>query len=541
MKITFLGATHEVTGSMTYIEVGRHRLLVDCGMEQGKDIYVNQTLPVSAKAVDAVFLTHAHIDHSGNLPLLYKEGYRGPIYATEATTNLCRIMLMDCAAIQESEAEWQNRKNDRANKPEVEPLYTSEDAENVLKQFIPMSFGEKKQVEEDVIVRFGSAGHLLGAAHIELWLTEDGVTKKIVFSGDVGNTDRPLVGDPEPVEEADYVVLESTYGDRLHEPHDGEHAYVLQLAQVMDRTFSRGGNLVIPAFAVGRTQEILYFIRQIKEEGLVKSRPDFKVVLDSPLAVEATAVFQQTPREYFDDNTRAVLDAGNNPIFFDGLTLSVSTEESKAINFDEEPKVIISASGMCEAGRIRHHLKHNLWRPECTVLFVGYQTAGTLGRVLLDGAETVKLFGEEISVQAELATIDGISGHADQSGLVNWLGGFRKKPELVLINHGEDAVCEGFAEYLRYELGYRTAAPFSGAQYDLISGECVVQAEGVPVEKKAAVSAETTRLLEALKNALNSLTKLVAQMKTRGNKEIKKLTSEIEKLVKKHTAEEKEE
>ena len=533
MKITFLGAAHEVTGSLSYLEAGGKRILVDCGMEQGRDIYVNQSIPVSANAIDAVFLTHAHIDHSGNLPLLYKMGYRGPVYATEATMNLCRIMLMDCAAIQESEAEWQNRKNDRAGTPAVEPLYTAEEARAVLQQFIPLSFGEKKQIEENIEVRFGDAGHLLGASHIELWLTEDNATKKIVFSGDVGNSDRPLIRDPQAVTEADFVVLESTYGDRLHEPHEGDRAYILQMARILERTFARGGNVVIPAFAVGRTQEILFFLRQIKEEGLVKSRPNFKTVLDSPLAVEATAVFQQTPHEYFDEETQDILARGINPVFFDELYLSVSTDESKAINADTEPKVIISASGMCEAGRIRHHLKHNLWRPECTILFVGYQTAGTLGRVLLDGARQVRLFGEEISVKAELATIDGISGHADRDGLLRWLSAFEHKPETVFVNHGEDHVCDVFAAYLAEE-GYHAAAPYSGAVYDLISGECLVRAEGIPVEEKTvSVKTESGRLFEALEAALASLGKLVRGMKGRSNKEIKKITEEIGKIIKK--------
>ena len=535
MKITFLGAAHEVTGSLTYIEVGSRKILVDCGMEQGKDIYVNQSVPVAAEALDAVFLTHAHIDHSGNLPLLYKMGYRGPIYTTEATMNLCQIMLMDCAAIQESEAEWQNRKNGRAGKPGVEPLYTAEHARAVLQQFIPLSFGERKMIEENIEVRFGDAGHLLGASHVELWLTENDITKKIVFSGDVGNSDRPLIRDPQPVEEGDYVVLESTYGDRLHEPHAGDRAYILQMARILDRTFARGGNVVIPAFAVGRTQEILFFLREIKEEGLVKTRPGFKTVLDSPLAVEATAVFQQTPHEYFDEETQQVLARGMNPVFFDELYLSVSTEESRAINEDKEPKVIISASGMCEAGRIRHHLKHNLWRPESTILFVGYQTAGTLGRLLLDGAKEIKLFGEDISVKAELATIDGISGHADRDGLVSWLSSFRKKPERVFINHGEDKVCDTFAAFLKEEKGYSAVAPYSGAVYDLISGECLVQAEGIPVEeRKREAKTESSRFYDALEAALSSLGRLVRSMKSRSHKEIRKLTEEIEKIIKKY-------
>ncbi len=540
MKITFLGADHEVTGSMTYLEAGGSRILVDCGMEQGRDMFVNQTLPIGADQVDAVFLTHAHIDHSGNLPLLYKQGFRGPVYATEATTNLCRIMLMDSAAIQESEVEWQNRKNDRAGRAPVEPLYTKEDAAGVLGRFIPVPFGEKKQVEENVTVRFGNAGHLLGASHIELWLTEDGVTKKIVFSGDVGNSDRPLISDPQPVDEADYVVIESTYGDRLHEPHEGSDAYVLQLARAIEKVLGRGGNLVIPSFAVGRTQEILYFIRQIKEDNMIPSLPHFKVVLDSPLAVEATAVFQQTPRDYFNEDARALLDAGINPVFFDGLELSVSSEESKAINMDPEPKVIISASGMCEAGRIRHHLKHNLWRPESGVLFVGYQTAGTLGRYLLDGADMVKLFGEEIAVQAELLTMQGISGHADRNGLAAWLNSLGTKPDRVFVNHGEAASCDSFALYLHEEFGYDTAAPYSGSVYDLITGDALVQAVGIPVEKedkgREAKAGETgaPSLFKSLLAAGERLLSVIGTMKERGDKEIRKMISDIDRLINKY-------
>ena len=530
MKLTFLGAAHEVTGSATYLEAGGKRLLVDCGMEQGKDIFVNQTLPVNADQIDSVFLTHAHIDHSGNLPLLYKQGYRGPVYATEATKHLCEIMLEDCARIQESEAAWQNRKNGRAGRDAVEPLYTSDDVRGILSQFVPLPYGVRTPAEENIDVRFGNAGHLLGAAHIELWLRENGEERKVVFSGDVGNSGRPLIDDPQPVEEADYVILESTYGDRLHAPHEGDRAYTLQLPAILDRTFARGGNVVIPSFAVGRTQELLFFLRRIKEEGLVKSRPHFRVVLDSPLAVEATAIFQQTLPAYYDDETRSLLENGIDPVFFPDLTVSVSSEESKALNTDPEPKVILSSSGMCEAGRIRHHLKHNLWRPECTVLFVGYQTEGTLGRILLDGADKVKLFGEEIRVKAELATIDGISGHADRDGLAAWLNAFKKRPARVFINHGEAASVDHFAEYLKKEYGWKTEAPYSGASFDLLKDRWLRRAKPFPVRREAP--AETA--YAALCAAAEKLLALVRSMKGRTNKELKDMTGELEELTEKH-------
>ncbi|MBQ4424920.1 MAG: MBL fold metallo-hydrolase [Lachnospiraceae bacterium] len=539
MRITFLGATHEVTGSMTYLEVGAHKYLVDCGMEQGKDIFVNQSLPVKAAEIEAVFLTHAHIDHSGNIPLLYKEGFRGSVYASEATVNLCRIMLLDSASIQETEADWQNRKNARAGKGKAEPIYTIEDAQESLRLFVPLPFDQETQVGENVVARFGDAGHLLGASHIELWLTESGETRKIVFSGDVGNSRRPLIRDPQPVEDADYVVLESTYGTRLHGSHEGNLEYVMQLAAIFEETFSRGGNVIIPSFAVGRTQELLYTIRQIKEEQMVPALPDFRVILDSPLAVEATAVFQQTERSYFNEEAQALLDAGKNPVYFEGLEVSVSTEESKAINFDPQPKVIISASGMCEAGRIRHHLKHNLWRPECTIMFVGFQTVGTLGRALLDGAETVKLFGEDISVKAQLVSVQGISGHADRDGLTAWLKPI-KNPKMVFINHGDDEVVTEFAAYLKEEFGYNTAGPFSGAIYDLLEDKWIAQPEGIPIDQEKAEKSKADTVWDALVAAAQKLLSLAKNMKGRANKEIQNLTKDIEKLLKKYQEQEEE-
>ncbi len=530
MKITFLGATHEVTGSCTYVEAGSTRFVVDCGMEQGRDMFENQSIPIPPADVDFVLLTHAHIDHSGNLPLLYKNGFRGYVYATEATCNLCSIMLRDSAHIQESEAEYKTRKSTRSGGPVVLPVYDLNDAEGLLTKLRPCRYGETVQISENVTVRFTDVGHLLGSACIEIWLRENGVEKKIVFSGDVGNTDQPILRDPTQVAEADYVVMESTYGDRSH----GEKPdYITALAAMIQRTFDRGGNVVIPSFAVGRTQEMLYFIRQIKEQGLVHGHEGFKVYVDSPLAVEATGIFLQCDPSYLDDEARALLAKGINPLQFDGLETSVSVDDSKAINFNMEPKVIISASGMCEAGRIRHHLKHNLWRPECLVLFVGYQAEGTLGRILFEGAKSVRLFGEDIAVQAEVTWLPGVSGHADRDGLIHWLSGFSPKPKQVFINHGDDGSCCALVETLGTELGYNAFAPFSGTSYDLAAAEFLEITQGVPVPAKAeagrrAVNEAFAKLLSAAERLL----KITRTCEGRPNRELRDYTKKIEVLTK---------
>ena len=430
MKLVFVGADHEVTGSCHYLEVAGKHILVDYGMEQGINVFENVPLPVAESMIDYVFLTHAHVDHSGLLPLLYARGFRGQIYATDATADLCSIMLRDCAHIQSAEAEWKNRKAKRsANNAVVEPLYTMEDADGVIRRFVPCHYNTIVEVCEGVKIRFTDIGHLLGSASIEVWLTEDGNTKKIVFSGDIGNKHQPLLKDPTPTKEADYVVMESTYGDRSH----GEFPdYVTELARIIQKTFDRGGNVVIPSFAVGRTQELLYFIRKIKEDKMIHGHDHFDVYVDSPLAIEATRIFMKHMYEDFDEEATKLVQAGINPIGFEGLKTAITSDDSRMINFDERPKVIISASGMCEAGRIRHHLKHNLWRKESTILFVGYQAKGTLGRIILEGAKSVNLFGEEIEIQAEIRRLAGISGHADNNGLLKWIGSFEKKPEKVV-------------------------------------------------------------------------------------------------------------
>ena len=523
MILQFVGADHQVTGSAHYLECNGKRFLIDYGMEQGNIAYESKGLPCNEADIDFVILTHAHVDHSGMLPLLYAKGFRGSIFATVATVDLCAIMLRDCAHIQTQEAEWKARKKKRTDSSDedINPIYTMADADGAIKHLVPIKYNELVKVAEGVEIRFTDIGHLLGSASVEVFLSEDGVHRKMVFSGDIGNKDQPLIKDPEYTDEADYVVMESTYGDRLHEKSESNP--VEDLAKIIQETLDRGGNLVIPSFAVGRTQELLYFIRQIKEKEMVKYH-DFPVYMDSPLAVDATEIFQKNIYDCFDEEAMAIVKSGINPLTFPGLCLAITSEESKAINFDEEPKVIISASGMCEAGRIRHHLKHNLWRPECTILFVGYQAQGTLGRALLEGVDEVKLFGEPISVRAEIMQLPGMSGHADRDGLVEWLGNFKKKPEKVFMVHGDDMSCEALAEYVNREMKIPAYAPFSGTVFDIITGEIKYEAEPEKKKKKiTAVSDAFARLLAAGQRLLS----VIHKNQGHANKDLAKFTSQI--------------
>ena len=525
MKLTFLGANHEVTGSCTMLEAAGQRFLIDYGMEQGKNVYENQPLPVAPGEIDFVLITHAHIDHTGLLPLLAHNGFRGRIYATIPTVELCGIMLRDSAHIQEFEAEWKNRKGKRAGAEPVEPMYTIQDAEAACRLFLGVEYDKRIKLAPGIEARFVDVGHLLGSASIELWITEGSTTTKLVFSGDIGNLEQPIIKDPTYIQQADYVFMESTYGDRNHDPRPD---YVAELAKILQRTFDRGGNVVVPSFAVGRTQEMLYFIREIKERKLVEF--DFPVYVDSPLAIEATSIFNKNFQSCFDEEAMALIQSGISPIRFPNLHLAISSDESKAINFDSTPKVIISASGMCEAGRIKHHLKHNLWRPECTVLFVGYQAYGTLGRALTEGAEYVKLFGETIEVKAELAQLDGVSGHADKNGLLHWVEAFSPKPQMVFVVHGEDETCDHFAECLTDEHQIPACAPFSGALFDLATGEWIKEGLKIPVAAEKPAAKRRSDIYARLIEAGKRLMQVIYHNEGGANKDLAKFISQINSL-----------
>ena len=534
MKLSFFGADQCVTGSCHCLEVNGKRILVDCGLQQGGDEVSNAEFPFAAGSIDYVLVTHAHIDHSGRIPMLIKQGFQGRIVTTRLTADLLDIMLLDSAHIQEQDAEWKNRKGERSGAPRVEPLYTIEDASRVREFMTTCEYGEKIPLCEGVTLEFVDAGHLLGSASIIVDATEGGVTKRLVFSGDLGNINQPIIRDPVHIHGADYVVMESTYGDRNHTE---VWSYTDDLAAIIDKTIARGGNVIIPSFAVGRTQELLYFIREIKDAGLVKSNPDFPVYIDSPLAKKATTIFTGNLHGYLDEDALELVRDGTHMFNFTNLRMTETGEESKALNEEPTPKVIISASGMCDAGRIRHHLKHNLWRPECTVVFVGYQGEGTLGRTLLEGAKSVKMFGEEIAVNAEIVNFQGLSSHADRDHLLSWISDFKEpKPQHVFVVHGDREVAPFFAQTIQ-GMGFTAHAPQYTEVYDLIADK--VLATGYLPERKAksaATGAKSSAAYERLVAVGEMLMASIKRSKGRDNKSLAKFADQLRQLLEKWEA-----
>ncbi len=455
MKIKFLGAATSVTGSCHLITTEKSKILLDCGLFQGNDDLEElnwEPFDFDPAGLDFVLVSHAHIDHSGRIPLLVKRGFQGKIYCTDATADLLDIMLRDSAYIQEKEAEWKNRKNERAGRPLVEPLYTVKDAETSLKHIQPVLYNQLLDLGEEVKVVFNDGGHILGSSIIELFIKENGEPSKLLFSGDLGMKGRPILRDPTIIKKADFVIMEATYGNRVHEDNS---ASIESLINIVLNTTRRGGNVIIPSFAVGRTQDLIYLFNRFYEEHeeYKAALDDIMVYVDSPLATSATEVFRRNA-QVFDDETRAYIMKGDNPLDFKNLKFTRTSEDSKALNLDPSPKVIISASGMCEAGRIKHHLKHNLWNPKASIVFVGYQGEGTLGRSILDGDKEVSIFGEKVRVEAEIHNLSGFSGHADRDGLMEWVGGFQKPPYEIFLVHGEEEAKKDLARSIREVYGY---------------------------------------------------------------------------------------
>lgn len=455
MKIKFCGAATSVTGSCHLITTEKCKILLDCGQFQGgktMEAMNYEEFPFNPAEIDYVILSHAHIDHCGRIPLLVKKGFSGKIYCTSATADLLEVMLKDSGYIHEKEAEWKNRKAERAGKAAVKPLYTVEDAVDSLKYVVPVLYDQLIELNEQMRIVFNDAGHILGSAVVELWVEEEGNVSKIVFSGDLGVMDRPILRNPTIIKKADYVIMETTYGNRLHEKNSTS---INQLIDIVLKTTRRGGTVVIPSFAVGRTQELIYqFNRFYQDNSSYKEELDkLFVYIDSPMATTATEVFKRNA-QVFDEETKEYIMKGDNPLDFKNLKFTRTSDESRMLNFNTAPKIIISASGMCEAGRIKHHLKHNLWNHKSSVIFVGYQAEGTLGRLIVEGAKDVNIFGESVHINAEIYNLEGFSGHADKDGLMQWLAGFRQKPHDIFLVHGETDSKRDFADSVKKELGY---------------------------------------------------------------------------------------
>lgn len=474
MKIQFCGAATGVTGSCHLVTTEKHKILLDCGQFQGgktREAMNYEPFPFDPAEIDYMILSHAHIDHCGRIPLLVKRGFKGDIYCTDATADLVEVMLKDSGYIHEKEAEWKNRKNERAGRPAVEPLYTFNDAVDSLKFIKPVLYDQLIELNEEMKFVFNDAGHILGSAITEIWITEEGQTSKIVFSGDLGVMDRPILRDPTIIKKADYVIMETTYGNRVHPSNSLD---VTKLMDIIRETAKHGGTTVIPSFAVGRTQELIYELNRVYDSDS-EYRKDFEnlmVYVDSPMATTATEVFKKNA-QVFDDETKEYITKGDNPLDFKNLKFTRTSQESMWLNTDPTPKVIISASGMCDAGRIRHHLKHNLWNRKSSIIFVGYQAEGTLGRLLLDGAKEVTLFGENIQVNAQIHNLEGFSGHADKDGLLAWLSGFQKVPKHVFLVHGEEESKKAFAYTVKEKLGYDPIVVTEPSEFVLEKDEIV--------------------------------------------------------------------
>ena len=502
MKITFLGATRMVTGSNFLVEAAGKKFLVDCGLYQGKkelELENYRPFDYNPAEIDFMLLTHAHIDHSGRIPKLYNEGFKNPIYAHKATCDLCGIMLPDSGHIQEMESEWKNKKRERKGEQTYPPLYTAEDAINSLELFSPVKYDEIIEIDENIHVRFNDAGHMLGSSIIELWVNEDGKETKTVFSGDIGNNDIPLLDSPTMIESCDYLVMESTYGSRLHMKNDEKAEMFLN---IVSETIDNGGTVVIPSFAVGRTQEILYELNKIKENRddeefrrKYKTLMKVPVYVDSPLAISATEIFRQNT-DLFEDEIKEKIEAGDNPLEFPGLKFTQTADESKALNESTEPCIIISASGMCDVGRIKHHLKHNIWNSKNTILFVGYQAPGTLGYSIVNGAKKVTIFGEEIAVNARVEYIEGYSGHADQEWLMNFIYSFITKPKHIFLVHGEEESQDVLKNKILEETGIGVSIPEYGETYDVCDELRIVNK--IKIRKSHTIKQEILNRLEKL-------------------------------------------
>lgn len=525
MKLQFLGATRTVTGSCFLLEVAEKKILVDCGMFQGaKTIRAMnyRAFAFEPADIDCLLLTHAHVDHCGLIPKLCKQGFKGPIYATKVTVDLCGIMLPDSAHIQEFDAEIANRKGQRAGRTPIEPLYTLDEAYQSLTQFVSVQYDHELQVTPEVLVRFRDAGHIIGSAILEVFVTENGKMTKLLFSGDLGQPNQPIVKDPTIIEGADYIITESTYGNRLHQHYDKEK----ELEEIINDTVDRGGNVIIPSFAVGRTQTMLYYLHKLWRAGRI---PNIPVIIDSPLAIAATRIFAQNTQEFDAESIQMLNKDGNLPQM-PHLQISKTAEESKAINSMEGPAIILSASGMADAGRILHHLKHNLWRPESSVLFVGFQASESMGRRLLEGVKRVKIMGEVVGIKAKIYNMDGFSAHADRNQILDWLGHVASpKPVNIFLVHGESMASGSLGDAIKERLSSEVYIPYYGDTAMIDGREYKIKESTITV---VPVSKDLEEFLSLVEADYRLIRKRLMGTVTREPEKLKETTAKIEKAMK---------